>query len=267
MVSQIKPKSDKTPVITPHIDRNWHIISCLPDLDEGNQKKQERQIYRAFALGMIFNLIRFRKISEGKNIYRLQLNGVETDEFVVSNGTPCDHYYEVLDALTINPVIVKSILTYMDNKFDKEKNNTGKVNFESSMLKKQVDKMRSEEFKKDQLTIFDIALLLKVSTPAADFDKKVGKDIMKELLQTIYDYMSTIILGDDLDRVYGEFVFEQLQKFDANIEWYLANWKDNFSDYIDDLMQIACNDIENKGLFDIFEKAQELMETSMSARG
>jgi hypothetical protein len=135
------------------------------------------------------------------------------------------------------------------------------------MLKKQVDKMRSEEFKKEGLTIFDIALLLKVSTPAAEFDKTIGKGVMRETLQMIYDYMSTIILGDDLDRIYGEFVFEQLQKFDENIAWYLENWKDNFSDYIDDLMQIACNDIENKGLYDIQEKAQELMEASMAARG
>ena len=41
VVSQIKPKSDKTPVITPHIDRNWHIVSALPDLDEENQRRQE----------------------------------------------------------------------------------------------------------------------------------------------------------------------------------------------------------------------------------
>lgn len=266
LVSQIKPKSDKTPVITPHIDRNWHIVSCLPDLDEGNQKRQERQIYRAFCLGMLFNLIRYRKIAEGKFLYRLQLNGIETEEFVVSNRTPCDHYYEVLDALTINPVVVKSILTYMENKFETEKNNTGKISFDSCMLKKQVDRMRTEEFDKDGLTIFDIALLLKVSTPAAEFNKQVGKEVMREMLQLVYDYMSTIILGDDLDRVYGNFVYEQLQKFEQNIKWYMDNWNDNFSDYIDDLMQIADNDIENKGLYDVHEKVVDLIELSMDAR-
>jgi len=59
-------------------------------------------------------------------------------------------------------------------------------------------------------------LLLKVSTPAAEFDKKVGKDIMRESLQMIYEYMSTIVLGDDLDWIYGNFVFDQVKAFDKN---------------------------------------------------
>lgn len=266
LVNQIKPKSDKTPVVTPHIDRNWHIISALPDLDEKNQERQERQIYRAFALGIMFNLIRYRKISEGKYLYRMQLNGIETEDFVVSNRTPCDHYYEVLDALTINPVIVKNILSYMDNKFEVERNSTGKISFADSMMKKHLDKLKCDEFKKDELSVFDIALLLKVSTPAAEFDKRVGKDIMKEILQIVYDYMKTIILGDDLDRAYATYVYEQLVKFEANLPWYLENWKDNFSDYIDDLMQIAANDIENRDLIDIHEAVQDLIEASIASR-
>ncbi len=266
LVSQIKPKSDKTPVITPHIDRNWHIATNLPDLDEGNQKKQEREIYRAFVLGLVYGLIRYRRISEGKYLYRLQLNGIETEEFVVSNGTACDQYYEVLDALTINPVVVKCILNYMENTFHREKNNSGKINFETCEFKAKLDKLRTEEFDKDGLSIFDLALLLQVSTPGAEFDKQIGKGVLSEMLSVMYDYMSTIILGEDLDRVYGEFVFEQLKKFNANIEWYLNTRNDNFSDYIDDLMQIAHNDIENKGLYGLSREVAEFIQESEDAR-
>ena len=266
LISQIKPKSDKTPVITPHIDRSWHIISCLPDLDDDNQERQERQIYRAFVLGLLFNLISYRKIAEGKYLYRLQLNGIETEEFVVSNGTPCDHYYEVLDALVINPVVVNTITDYMNKRFDMERNNAGKITFETSLLYRHLAKLKSDEFKKDGLTLFDLALLLKVSTPAAEFDKKVGKDIMKEALSFVYDYMKTIVLGDDLDWVYGSFVYEQAQLFDQNVDWYFENWKDNFSDYVDDLMQIASNEIENRGLSDLYEKIQIMIEDSRMRR-
>ena len=266
LISQIKPKSDKTPVITPHINRKWHIISCLPDLDDDNQERQERQIYRAFVLGLLFNLISYRKISEGKYLYRLQLNGVETEEFVVSNGTPCDHYYEVLDALIINPVVVNTLVNYMNKKFDTERNNAGKITFETSLLYKHLSKLKSEEFKRDGLTLFDLALLLKVSTPAAEFDKKVGKDIVKEALALVYDYMKTIVLGDDLDWVYGNFVFAQVEKFDKNIDWYFENWRDNFSDYVDDLMQIASNEIENRGLDDLYEKIQTMIEDARTRR-
>ena len=91
--------------------------------------------------------------------------------------------------------------------------------------------------------LLKVALLLKVSTPAAEFDKKVGKDIMRESLQMIYEYMSTIVLGDDLDWIYGNFVFDQVKAFDKNVDWYFANWRDDFSDYVDDLMQIAANEL------------------------
>ena len=130
---------------------------------------------------------------------------------MVSNGTPCDHYYEVLDALIINPVVVNTLVNYMNKKFDTERNNAGKITFETSLLYKHLSKLKSEEFKRDGLTLFDLALLLKVSTPAAEFDKKVGKDIVKEALALVYDYMKTIVLGDDLDWVYGNFVFAQVR--------------------------------------------------------
>lgn len=192
VVSQIKPKSDKTPVITPHIDRNWHIVSALPDLDEENQRRQEREIYRAFALGIICDLVCYSKISEGKYLYRLELNDLEPEEFVVSNGTPCDHYYEVLDALTINPVAVQTILSYMKEKFADERNSSGKLDFEHSYLRRQINELASIEYGKAGLSIFDVALLLKVSTPSAEFDKTVGKGIMREILTLIYEYAQTM---------------------------------------------------------------------------
>lgn len=174
--------------------------------------------------------------------------------------------YEVLDALIINPVVVKTILNYMDKKFTAEKNSAGKITIENSLLMKHIGKLKTEEFKKSGLTIFDLALLLKVSTPAAEFDKKVGKDIMRESLQMIYEYMSTIVLGDDLDWIYGNFVFDQVKAFDKNVDWYFANWRDDFSDYVDDLMQIAANELENKEQENLCEKMQELIENARERR-
>ena len=138
--------------------------------------------------------------------------------------------------------------------------------YEASLLMKHIGKLKTDEFKKSGLTIFDLALLLKVSTPAAEFDKKVGKDIMRESLQMIYEYMSTIVLGDDLDWIYGNFVFDQVKAFDKNVDWYFANWRDDFSDYVDDLMQIAANELENKEQENLCEKMQELIENARERR-
>lgn len=254
LVSQIKPKSDKTPVITPHIDRNWHIISAIPDLDEKNQIAQETKIYKAFLYGFIFDMIKYAKVSEGKYLYRLELKGCKAEDFVVSNQTPCDNFYEVLDALTINPVIVTCITDSTKRIFEKEINGSSKVSFATSKFKNRLDTLSLREFNKDGITLFDLATLLKVSTPSANFDKNIGSDIMKVMLDAVYDYMKSMTLENDLDLLYGRFVVEQYMKFDQNIDWYFTNWKDTFSEYIDDMIRVAVESLEDRDLDDLCEE-------------
>lgn len=184
-----------------------------------------------------------------------------------SRENPQSVYYPIYDYISkmyLDKYV--TILNYMDKKFTAEKNSAGKITIENSLLMKHIGKLKTDEFKKSGLTIFDLALLLKVSTPAAEFDKKVGKDIMRESLQMIYEYMSTIVLGDDLDWIYGNFVFDQVKAFDKNVDWYFANWRDDFSDYVDDLMQIAANELENKEQENLCEKMQELIENARERR-
>ena len=78
--------------------------------------------------------------------------------------------------------------------------------------------------------------------------------------------MKTIVLGDDLDWVFGNFIYDQAVMFNKNIDWYFENWKDNFSDYVDDLLQIASNEIENRGLDDLYEKIQAMIEAARIRR-
>lgn len=267
LVSQIKPKSDKTPVITPHIDRNWHIISAIPDLDEKNQVAQETKIYKAFMLGLVMDMIGYSKISEGKYLYKLYLKGCKPEDFVVSNKTPCDHFYEVLDALTINPVVVTAILESADKVFKKEVGGAGKVEFETSKLKKFMDELEVKEFSKKGITIFDLATLLKVSTPSADFDKNLGADIMRVMLDVVYDYMSAMTPANELNNVYGKFVYDQYIKFDSNIDWYLSKWNDNFSEYIDDMIRVASESLEDRELDDLCDDIRAHRKASLEKRG
>ncbi len=267
LISQIKPKSDKTPVITPHIDRTWHIISAMPDLDEKNQVAQETKIYKAFMFGLVFNMVEYSKIAEGKYLYKLYIKGCKPEDFVVSNRTPCDHFYEVLDALTINPVIVNSITESTKRLIDKELNGTSKVTFETSRFKHSLDSLEIREFKKSGITLFDLATLLKVSTPSADFDKNIGTDIMRVMLDSVYGYMNRMTPGNELDTEYGRFIHEQYLKFDENIDWYLANWNDNFSEYIDDMIRVACETLEDKGIDDICDTIREHRREAQNKRG
>jgi len=262
LITQIKPKSDKTPVITPHIDKTWHIVSALPDLDDQNQKMQEHQVYKAFMYGLIFESINYEEISKGKYLYKLYIKGGKSEEFVVSNKTPCDNYYEVLDALMINPVIVKSILESVERRLERERNATEKAMFENSLLKTKLDTLEIEEYGRKDVTIFDLVTLLKVSAPSADFDKLVGEDIMAAILEEVYTYIGTLVAETELNSTYSAFILEQYKKFNANLDWYFSRRADNYSGYINDLIRVALEDLEEKELLKEYDEIRAMSKST-----
>jgi len=109
LVSNIRPSMEKTRVITPHIDRRWHTIAALPDLDDGYQAKQFFEVHRAFVGGLALKIISWETMYSGHRIYRYSPYQDGDQEFVVSNGSPCDQFFEVLDALMIDPVAVREV--------------------------------------------------------------------------------------------------------------------------------------------------------------
>ena len=129
-----------------------------------------------------------------------------------------------------------------------------------------MDVLEVKEFGKKDLTLFDLATLLKVSTPSANFDKNTGADIMKVMLDVIYEYMSHMTQANELDNEFGKVIYDQYVKFDQNIDWYLANWNDNFSEYIDDMIRVASEVLEDKELDDVCENIRLHRKAAMEKR-
>ncbi len=252
LVNQITPMSNKTPVITPHIDCRWHVVANMPDLDDGNQKRIETRIYKAFMLGLLYHVIDCGKTARGRILYKLRLSGCAPEEFVVSNKTPCDEFYEVLDALTINPVIVNQIMEDAERRLKREI--IAKTSFERSMLYKMIKSLVLEQYPMfKQITLFDLCTLLKVSTPSANFDNATGIDIMRAMFDTVYDYMTKIMPQSEVEVAYGKFLNEQYNLFEKNLVNY-RNIQDcegvatdclkncDFVDFVDDMV-LALNHI------------------------
>lgn len=109
LVSQIRPEVTETRVITPHIDRRWHTIVTLPDLDDENQAAQFYQVHAAFFGGVALKIVSWNKVHGESRIYRYAPWDDVDRDLTTSNGTPCDKFYEVLDALSINPVAMREV--------------------------------------------------------------------------------------------------------------------------------------------------------------
>lgn len=257
LISQIQPNSQETTVISPHIDREWHLISKLPDLDERNELVQEEMIIRAFVYGMILKKIQYCYVTTKKSWYRLVVSGSSAEDFVVSNKTACDAFYEVLDALIMNPTMVKKIMKSVEYDFEKERLSNKKVSYETCLLKKQLEEFHIDEFSDEVMSVFDIPTILKISTPVSEFREEQGIQVTRIILDLLYEYISKICSADEKDEKYGELILAQFAIYKENTEWYKSQWSDVLLNYFDTILGVVIEKLES---MDLEEYAQQIIE-------
>lgn len=197
LVSHIHPSVATTRVITPHIDRRWHTVAALPDLDDGYQAKQLFDINKAFFAGLALKVISWDLVYGDQHLYTYAPHRGLDQNFVVSNGSPCDQFYEVLDALMIDPVAVRDVNEKVQHEisgfvekqpgasFDNSPMALGIVNGVAlPQLKYVVPRMEGR-----QASILDIPAFYAASVPATEFSefrlRQLSDDIMTYLLQEI----------------------------------------------------------------------------------
>ncbi len=108
----IGPDSTKNAAISTHIDKAWDSIKSMPELDFGYQDQVIRKVHKAFVYGLIHHAIQQKPLSavaNGKKVYMYRDSENRDTELVVPNGTLCDEFYEVLDALYVNSKVVEDI--------------------------------------------------------------------------------------------------------------------------------------------------------------
>ncbi|BDZ47181.1 tubulin-like doman-containing protein [Naasia aerilata] len=225
LVSQIRPSVDETKVITPHIDRRWHTIAAMPDLDEGNQSNQLTEIHRALLKGLVHgHIIRDKSIGSGM-IYRYKpLVGPEQD-FIVSNGTPCDQFYEVVDSLTIDPVAVSRLREAVDRRIQATLAETSAVDYLSSPFGTalahgvELTELRQvvPSFPSVGATIFDIAAFWAISVPKDHFEEEYLAAMTRDFIALIQEEVFRLEDGDQRYTVLEEVLRQQFREFTTHL--------------------------------------------------
>ena len=108
----IGPDSTKNAAISTHIDKSWDSIKSMPELDFEYQDQVIRKVHKAFVYGLIHHVIQQRPLSavaNGKKVFLYRDSDNRDVELTVPNGTLCDEFYEVLDALYVNSKVVEDI--------------------------------------------------------------------------------------------------------------------------------------------------------------
>lgn len=224
LVKGIHPSPHFSKEITPHIDRWWHLVSKMPDLDDENQLKQENDIYAAFFWGLLYGHIHLFT-ENSRRIYKLQVDTLKMDDnkLIVSNGTECDKLYEVLDAVSIYPELVNKILEDINNRKTNEVNN-GTLP-EDGILLTELNRFGMNEpglgDKKDPVpatSIFSIPLLMKKSTTQEDYYEENVIQILKVEISEIRKYLMSFYAEKDLPEKMGEIIVDQFNKYIHDVE-------------------------------------------------
>jgi hypothetical protein len=233
LVSQIKPSVAETKVITPHIDRRWHTLAQLPDLDEGNQERQLLDIHTALLTGLAYKKIIRSEVNEGRYVYQYVPDGKTEQAFVVSNGTPCDQFYEVVDALEIDPVAVTEIHAtvkqYRATRLEQTRNATFAASPFARVLAEGI--ALSELDQPDSLgdgvgrrvnTVFDVAALYALSLPKEDFSDDALRQLSRDFLEFVHSEVLSLEDPADADEVFEHVLRQQFETFKHNTDVYLA---------------------------------------------
>ena len=184
----IGPDSTKSATISLHIDKRWDSVARLPEINMDMQKEEMVKIHSALIYGIIHEMIVLREPSQhdrGKKIFELENLDGELTPLVVSNGTDCDEFYEILDALYMDRASVEEIhsMAKKRGKRDIEKNH----NYDQSMFFRDLEELRIAEGHEAPTSIFEIPLKYYNSLPRRMIDDNELSIMIDSVIRVLND--------------------------------------------------------------------------------
>ena len=211
----------KCPVITPHLDKRWHLIKYLPDLDENNQLKQEREIIHAVVQGLLFDKIHYepRSRNDSHCRYTVQFEGVGSNGFIVSNGTECDQFFELFDALSINPPYLRRILDMCETEMRTERDRR-QVTVKESRLSESLKRFQVRQFEHAGAaphSILEVPVFYRLSIAKPMYDQEFAETMADAIMAMLKKLIGYYTDSDEACFEYGNALLEQYRLFQTNI--------------------------------------------------
>ena len=229
LVSRIKPTMGENRVITPHIDRRWHTIAALPELDDEYQKMRESEVHKAMFLGLIHKVIVWEHAYDNDKTYRYQPAGGLSQDFVVSNGTPCDQFYEVRDALRVDPVAVRDVESTIERRLSLFLEDQQAASFNHGPIASELRKGLSigqlatviPGMAGRRATIFDVSAFFAVSVPTEIYSNSLLHDLTSDILSVVQNEAQRIEHKGEALPAIAPVLREQFETFRDNAKFYL----------------------------------------------
>ena len=246
VIEQIAPRSQDSKIITPHIDKMWHVT--LPDLDDETQKVKDHNIAAALFWGILLDFIRY---FPGQGTYQLRVSGEDGGGLKVSDSTQCIAFDEVFEALSINPIVVNRILSASKDRIAKDLQCKQPSTATDNLITKRLNALRLHELEKRgprfegiTLSIFVLPMLFRIASGAGEFCDDLGVSIFEAILKEVKNYYGKICIPNQVGASVSAFTEDQLDRFMSNAQIYIDEFGKDCLPFIERLVNAAVGFVE-----------------------
>lgn len=234
-IDQILPNSEKTLRLTPHIDKNWHYLGVLPELDDKTEEKDLLEAHMAFFASFAEGWINLD--NGGKYYFTKEDGGRMSDDIVVRDGR-CNRLCEVFEAMRMSRPLTRDLLNRFRSEFEREQNGggaSGRDYTQSNVyqaMKKHMNsnicwpagakKLLREQDIEFKISIFELPILFKITMGDSTFKNETATKMMTNFIFIIRRYLAGFYGGSQakLDEYYFAWIKEQAKLMMENLAKY-----------------------------------------------
>lgn len=221
--ANIGPDTTKSMTISTHIDKRWDSISFMPELDLDFQAEEMMRIHEALIYGLVHGAIQYRSLAPAasdKRIFKYETSDERMTNLIVSNGTPCDEFYEVLDSLYIDHSVVKDIQKVHGLKTQKDR--VKNSNYEDTIFARDLAHFCIESVHTGPTSLLEIPLAYHNSLPnSLRFTGEISS-IVNAVIHVLRSELYQWEKGDDVPYRICNLLKEQVNLLMDNFEQYEA---------------------------------------------
>jgi len=246
----IGPDSTKGSIISTHIDKRWDSIAVMPELDFAFQDEQILKIHQAWIYALIYKAISFRNLSNaaaGKRVYKYEDSDERYMDLTVSNGTLCDEFYEILDALYISSSIVEDIAVICKKK--RVRDETRNSNYGDTVFAKCLSEFKLDFLHEGKTSLFEIPVAYYATLPNSKRYTSELTSLVDAVIKTFRDELSRWESSKDVKFLLCNVLTEQ---------YFLL--MENYAKY--EKLNCKVAPVDNVVLDIIFRKIRKVIETT-----
>ena len=157
------------------------------------------EIHQALIYGLIHKAITYRSLSQAapnKRVYKYENSEERYLDLVVSNGTLCDEFYEILDALYVSASIVEDMKIIRAKK--RRRDLTRNSNYEETVFAKELAEFKLDCLHDGPTSLFEIPLTYYNTLPNSKRYTSEISALVDAVIQTFWDELATFESEKDI---------------------------------------------------------------------